>query len=217
VDAPEGSGATGGPDGAGARLPRGARVGVDVGSVRVGLAASDPDGLIATPVETVPRDVEGWARYTRATRSAGAGRGPSSPPGGGAPLPSDVARIAAEVADRFAAVVYVGLPRHLSGQEGSASGAARVYAEALASAVVPIPVHLVDERMSTVSAHQALHASGRSGRRHRQVVDQAAAVVILQSALEAERSGGSRAGEPVLGDRSAPASGAAGDGETTER
>jgi putative Holliday junction resolvase len=183
-------------------LPRGARVGVDVGSVRVGLAASDPDGIVATPVETVPRDVAGWTRYTRQP---------------GAPLPADVARIAAEVADRFAAVVYVGLPRHLSGREGSASEAARVYAEALASAVVPIPVRLVDERMSTVSAHQALHASGRSGRRHRAVVDQAAAVVILQSALEAERAGGSRAGEPVRTDPASPASGAAGHGETTER
>jgi len=183
-------------------LPRGARVGVDVGSVRIGLAASDPDGIVATPVETVPRDAAGWTRFGR-SRSG--------------PLPADVARIAAEVADRFAAVVYVGLPRHLSGSEGSASEAARVYAGALASAVVPIPVRLVDERMSTVSAHQALHASGRSGRRHRQVVDQAAAVVILQSALEAERAGGSRAGEGVPPDPVPPPRGAAGDGETTER
>ena len=185
----------------GPALPRGARIGVDVGSVRVGLAASDPDGIVATPVETVPRDAAGWTRYERT---------PTAPP------PADVARIAAEVQDRFAAVVYVGLPRHLSGAEGSASAGARVYAAVLASAVAPIPVRLVDERMSTVSAHQALHASGRSGRRHRQVVDQAAAVVILQSALEAERAGGARAGEQVHPDRS-PARGAAGDGETTER
>jgi putative holliday junction resolvase len=75
----------------------------------------------------------------------------------------------------------------------------------------------VDERMSTVSAHQALHASGRSGRRHRQVVDQAAAVVILQSALEAERAGGSRAGERVDPEPGTRERGAAGDGETTER
>ena len=187
-------------------LPHGARVGVDVGSVRVGLAASDPDGVVATPVETVPRDVAGWKRYAR---------------DGGAAWPSDVARIAAEVTDRFAAVVYVGLPRHLSGLEGAASQAARVYAGALASAVAPVPVRLVDERMSTVSAHQALHASGRSGRRHRQVVDQAAAVVILQSALEAERAGGSRAGEPVgagtgPGGTQGPGQ-AASDGTTTER
>jgi putative Holliday junction resolvase len=183
-------------------LTRGARLGVDVGSVRVGLAASDPDGIVATPVETVPRDAAGWTRFNRAPGTA---------------LPTDVARIAEEARDRFAAVVYVGLPRHLSGAEGSASEGARVYAAVLASAVAPIPVRLVDERMSTVSAHQALHASGRSGRRHRQVVDQAAAVVILQSALEAERGGGSRAGEPVDPGPRAQERGAAGDGETTER
>uniref|UniRef100_UPI0026A5D702 Holliday junction resolvase RuvX n=1 Tax=Cellulomonas hominis TaxID=156981 RepID=UPI0026A5D702 len=154
---------------------RGARLAVDVGSVRVGLAASDPDGLVATPVATLPRDTR---------------------PVGGA-LPSDVATIVAEVAERFAAAVYVGLPKHLSGTEGSAAQAARAYAGALAQAVAPVPVRLVDERMSTVSAHQALHASGRSGRRHRAVVDQAAAVVILQTALDAERSSGRRPGERV--------------------
>ncbi len=195
-------------------LPRGSRVGVDVGSVRVGLAVSDPDGIVATPVETVPRDAVGWTRYLKAL-GAPSGAESSSPP---APAPpADLVRIAAEVEERFAAVVYVGLPRHLSGSEGSASQAARVYAGALASVVAPVPVRLVDERMSTVSAHQALHASGRSGRRHRQVVDQAAAVVILQSALEAERAGGSRAGERVDLDPAPPAGGAAGDGETTER
>jgi putative Holliday junction resolvase len=185
-----------------APLPRGARLGVDVGSVRIGLAASDPDGIVATPVETVQRDAAGWAKLPRDRT--------------GAP-PADVARIAAEAAERSAAVVYVGLPRHLSGVEGSASEAARVYAGVLAYAVAPIPVRLVDERMSTVSAHQALHASGRSGRRHRQVVDQAAAVVILQSALEAERAGGLRAGERVQTDPGSSARGVAGDGETTER
>jgi putative Holliday junction resolvase len=194
-------------------LPRGSRVGVDVGSVRVGLAASDPDGVVATPVETVPRDAAGWTRYLKALAAPAVAGSPATVP---AP-PTDLARIAAEVEERFAAVVYVGLPRHLSGSEGSASQAARVYAGALASVVAPVPVRLVDERMSTVSAHQALHASGRSGRRHRQVVDQAAAVVILQSALEAERAGRSRAGERVDIDPAPPARGAAGDGETTER
>jgi putative Holliday junction resolvase len=73
--------------------------------------------------------------------------------------------------------------------------------------------------MSTVTAHQALQASGRSGRRHRQVVDQAAAVVILQYALDAERATGRRPGEPVDVDRSQherPAHGeTAGDGRAT--
>lgn len=158
---------------------RGVRVGVDVGTVRVGVAASDPDGVIATPVETVPRSVT-------------TGDQPQPPP--------DVARIVAIVRERRAEVVYVGLPRHLSGAEGSASAAVRAYSLGLAHAVAPVPVRLVDERMSTVSAHQALYASGRSGRRHRQVVDQAAAVVILQSALDAERTTGARSGELVDSD-----------------
>ncbi|MBO1750460.1 Holliday junction resolvase RuvX [Actinotalea sp. BY-33] len=156
---------------------RGVRVGVDVGSVRVGVAASDPDGLVATPVETVRR-----------------GEGE---PG---PASTDVLQVAAIVRERSAAVVYVGLPRHLSGAEGSASQAARTYAGVLAHAVAPVPVRLVDERLSTVSAHQALHAAGRSGRRHRAVVDQAAAVVILQSAMDAERTTGARSGELVTSD-----------------
>lgn len=157
-------------------MVRGARLAVDVGSVRVGLASSDPDGLIATPVATLPRD----------TRNMASGE-----------LPADQAQIAAEVRERGAAAVYVGLPRHLSGTEGAAAGAARAYAVSLARAVAPVPVRLVDERMSTITAHQALHASGRSGRRHRAVVDQAAAVVILQTALDAERSTGRRPGERV--------------------
>ncbi|TQL04224.1 putative Holliday junction resolvase [Cellulomonas sp. SLBN-39] len=178
-----------------APVTRGARLAVDVGSVRVGVAASDPDGMLATPVATVRRA----AGTVHAT----------SP---------DVVRIADEVRERGAQVVYVGLPRHLSGAEGSSAGAARAYAVALAQAAAPTGVRLVDERMSTVSAHHALQASGRSGRRHREVVDQAAAVVILQYALDAERATGRRPGERVdvdLDPRS-PASGeAAGDGTTT--
>ncbi len=151
-------------------LPRGVRVGVDVGQVRVGVARSDPDGLIATPVETVQR---------------------------GAQDDTSVARLVEIVCESGAAVVYVGLPRTLAGAEGSAAGAVRTYCGALAQAVAPVTVRLVDERLSTVSAHQALHASGRPGRRHRVVVDQAAAVVILQAAMDAERTSGDRVGEAV--------------------
>ncbi len=180
--------------GAGDRVTRAVRLCVDVGTVRVGLAASDPDGMLATPVETVAR---------------AAGK-----PGSGA---SDVRRIADEARERRADVVYVGLPRHLSGAEGSSAGLARAYAVALAHAVGPVQVRLVDERMSTVTAHHALQASGRSGRRQRQVVDQAAAVVILQHALDTERATGRRPGERVEVDpvRSSPArGGVAGDGTT---
>jgi putative Holliday junction resolvase len=161
-------------------LPRGARLGVDVGKARVGLAGSDPDGLVATPVETVPRvlDVPRAADGTPA-------------------VTADVARIAAEVDERLAAVVYVGLPRHLSGAEGAATQDAREFASRLAAAVAPVEVRLVDERMTTVSAHAQLRAAGRRTKSHRAVIDQAAAVIILQSALDVERAAGTRAGEHV--------------------
>ncbi len=175
---------------------RGRRLGIDVGSVRVGLATSDPDGLIATPVATL----------ARATAKKGR-------------LPADLVEVVREAHQRGVGVVYVGLPVHLSGTEGSASEAARAYAVQLAQAIAPVEVRLVDERMSTVSAHHALHASGRSGRSHRQVVDQAAAVVILQSALDAERASGRRPGERVVADpaKHGPVArgGAAGDARTT--
>lgn len=146
-------------------VPRAPRLGVDVGAVRVGLAASDPDGLVATPVATI--------------------------------APDDVAAVVTEARERAAGVVYVGLPRHLSGLEGAATEAARRYAVVLATQVAPVEVRLVDERMSTVVATAALRAAGRPGRRQRAVVDQAAAVVILQGALDSERATGRRAGELV--------------------
>ena len=158
-------------------IERGARLGVDVGTVRIGVARSDPDGLVATPVETVARAVDPVA--------VASGRAP------------DVARIVEIVGEESAVVVYVGLPRHLSGAEGSSARAVRDYSVTLARALAPVEVRLVDERMTTVSAHQALHASGRSGRRHREVVDQVAAVMILQSALDTERSSGRRGGAAV--------------------
>ncbi|GAA1855617.1 Holliday junction resolvase RuvX [Myceligenerans crystallogenes] len=152
-------------------LPRGARLALDVGKVRVGLAASDPDGLVATPVETVPR----------------------------VPEPAALARVAQEAADRFAAVIYVGLPRHLNGRESASSADARAFAGALLPALAAVgqagtELRFVDERMTTVTATQALHAAGRNTRKHRSVIDQAAAVIILQSALDAERATGARAG-----------------------
>ncbi|WP_246046119.1 Holliday junction resolvase RuvX [Rarobacter faecitabidus] len=163
-------------------------MGVDVGQVRIGLASSDPDGLIATPVETVLRDQS-------VTFSELSGR--ISPGGMIASWPADIRRIGDEVAQRGAEVVYVGLPRHLSGAEGQASVAARDYAYVLAVHIAPVPVRLVDERMTTVSAHRALSAAGRSRRKHMSVVDQVAAVEILQGALDFERSTLRRAGELV--------------------
>jgi putative holliday junction resolvase len=148
----------------------GTRLGVDVGSVRVGLAASDPAGVLATPVRTLDRDAEGGA---------------------------DHAEIAAEVQARGVLEVIVGLPRSLSGDEGPAAQTARAYAKALATRLAPTPVRLVDERLTTVDAHRHLRESGVAGRAQRGMVDQAAAVLILQAALDAERSTGRPPGEQV--------------------
>ena len=146
----------------------GVRLGVDVGRVRVGVASCDPAGLIATPVETLRR-----------------GRGEG-----------DLDRLAALVAEREAVEVVVGLPTSLSGRPGPAVAAAEGYARELA-ARVPVPVRLVDERFSTVDAQRGLRASGVDTRRGRSVIDQAAAVIILQGALDAERSSGVAPGRLV--------------------
>lgn len=164
----------------------GVRVGVDVGSVRVGLAASDPSGLLATPVRTVARDVDAAA------------------PDSDVDVPADIEEVAAFVAEASALEVIVGLPRTLAGDEGPAAVLARQYARRLAVRVAPVPVRLVDERLTTVDAHRSLRESGVAGRRQRAVVDQAAAVLILQAALDAERGSGRPPGELVRPDGRKP-------------
>jgi putative Holliday junction resolvase len=148
-------------------VPGGVRLGIDPGDARIGVAASDPSAFLATPVETVAR-----------------GKG-------------DLDRLATLVVEHGAVLVYVGLPRSLSGSEGPAAGRVRTFAAQLASRVDPVPVRLYDERLSTVSAEAMLRERGRKGRKRRAVVDQAAAVVILQAALETERSTGRLPGEQV--------------------
>ncbi|MFD0361105.1 Holliday junction resolvase RuvX [Nocardia sp. GCM10030253] len=145
---------------------RGRRIAVDVGSVRIGVAASDPDGILATPVETVPRAKQN-------TR-------------GGGPAP-DIARIAEIVREYEAVEVIVGLPRTLRGEKGSAATLAMAFADYLRMAIAPVPIRLSDERLTTVSAARALRDSGVRARGQRQVIDQAAAVSILQGWLD-ERS-----------------------------
>lgn len=147
----------------------GTRIGVDVGTVRIGVARSDPSGLLATPVETLRRTASD----------------------------DGVSAIAGLVAEHETIEVVVGLPRSLSGARGRAAEDVLAYATKLAQVVRPIPVRLVDERLTTVTAHQALHRSGRKGRSQRSVVDQVAAVLILQNALDTERSTGGPAGELI--------------------
>jgi putative Holliday junction resolvase len=127
-------------------------VAVDVGTVRVGVAASDPRRVLASPVETV------------------------AAPG--------LQRVAEIVTERDAVLVVVGLPTSLSGRSASASATmAREWAAELAH-LVPVPVELVDERLTTVTATQALRSSGKKGKQARSVIDQAAAVALLQTVLD---------------------------------
>ena len=148
-------------------MRHGVRLGIDPGDARIGVARSDPSGFLATPVETVRR-----------------GRG-------------DLARIAAILAEEGAVEVVVGLPRSLSGGEGPAAVKTRAFASSLARRIAPVPVRLCDERLTTVSAEAMLRDRGRKGSRRREVVDQAAAVLILQHALDSERASGVAPGEIV--------------------
>jgi putative Holliday junction resolvase len=145
----------------------GVRIGIDPGDARIGVARSDPTGFLATPVETVRR-----------------GKG-------------DLARLRRIVVEHDAVEVVVGLPRSLAGGEGPAAVKVREFAHRLARRVDPVPVRLCDERLTTVSAESMLRDRGRKGAARRAVVDQAAAVLILQNALDTERSSGVAPGEIV--------------------
>lgn len=138
---------------------RGRRVGVDVGSVRIGVAASDPDGILATPVETVRRD-----RTDRHIR-----------------------RLVVLVKDLDAVEVVVGLPRTLAERSGPSAKDAVALADALAARIAPTPVRLADERLTTVVAQRSLRDAGVRARGQRSVIDQAAAVGILQNWLDQRR------------------------------
>jgi putative Holliday junction resolvase len=140
---------------------RGRVLGVDVGTVRVGVALSDPTRTLASPLETLRRAKDG----------------------------SDLDRLAALVVEHEVTEVVVGEPRHLSGASGASARDAAAYSEALAGRIADVPVHLIDERLSTVTAASHLRDGGIDARRQRPVIDQAAAVVILQQFLDSQRAG----------------------------
>jgi putative Holliday junction resolvase len=146
----------------------GARLGIDVGRARIGVARSDSAAILAVPVETVARSADGDA---------------------------DVRRIL-ELADEHGVMeLVVGHPLSLSGAATASTDDAVAFAERLALAAgAARPVRLVDERLSTVTAQQHLRASGKKARQQRPVIDQAAAVIILQHAIDAERASGTAPG-----------------------
>ena len=142
-----------------AQPPAGRVLGIDVGTVRVGLALSDPTGTLASPLETLRR----------------------------AKNKSDLDRLAALVVEHEVTEVVVGEPVHLSGASGASAEDAGNYAQELADRIPDVPVILIDERLSTVTAASHLREGGIDSRKQRGVIDQAAAVVILQQFLDSRR------------------------------
>ena len=140
-----------------------------MGTVRIGVAASDPDGILATPVETVRRDRSG--KHLR--------------------------RLASLAAETEAVEVIVGLPRTLADRISQSTQDAIDVADALAQRVAPIPVRLADERLTTVGAQRSLREAGFRAREQRSVIDQAAAVAILQGWLDERRALIARAASDV--------------------
>jgi putative Holliday junction resolvase len=109
----------------------------------------------------------------------------------------DLAAVTRLAAENEAVEIIVGLAVGLGGAEGKAAAEGRGFASALAGRLAPLPVRLVDERFTTVLAHAALQHGGLDSKARRQVVDKAAAALLLQGALDAERSTGEPAGELV--------------------
>ncbi|WP_127793567.1 Holliday junction resolvase RuvX [Agromyces sp. LHK192] len=147
----------------------GVRLGIDVGRARVGVARCDAGAILAVPVETVARSVDG---------------------------DDDVLRILAIAEEYDAFEFVVGNPLSLSGGSTASTDDAVGFALRLAGAGER-EVRLVDERLSTVTAQQQLRASGKKARQQRPIVDQAAAVIILQHALDAERASGAAPGRVI--------------------
>jgi putative Holliday junction resolvase len=146
-------------------MRQGVRLGIDVGTVRVGVARSDASGLLATPVGTLDRE-------------------------------SALSQIVQLASEYGAIEVAVGLPLALSGRTTASTEDAHSFAAELAQALA-VPVRLVDERLSTVTASSLMRQGGKSSKKQRRSIDQAAAVIILQHLLDAERSQGSAPGTVI--------------------
>jgi putative Holliday junction resolvase len=135
-------------------------LGVDLGARRIGLALSDPTGLIASPFRVVERS--------------------------GDPAADRQAIVAVARAEE-ATIVVIGLPKEMSGRRGAAANAATAEVDALRALASDLTFELVDERLTTVIAQRSLIESGMTRRKRRGTVDKVAAAVILQSYLDAHR------------------------------
>ncbi len=161
------------PDAGGGFRP-GVRIALDWGQARIGVAACDARGTLAYPVETIApaSDLETVERRLRAL-----------------------------LAEYEPLELVLGLPMHLGGAEGQAAAGVRERAGWLLQRFPGVPVRLVDERLTTVVAARQLRAAGRPAKRQRGVIDQVAAVGILERALEQERTTGRPGGELMSGER----------------
>lgn len=134
-------------------------LGLDIGSRRIGVAVSDELGLTAQPVLTLVRK-----------------------------KPREDLRSLARLARRYGCrEIVVGNPLHLSGELSRQAEKTQVFAQSLADET-KLPVHLWDERLTTTEAHRILYEAGHPRTEHRKVVDQVAAVIILQGFLNARRT-----------------------------
>jgi len=138
-------------------MQRGRRIAFDYGDVRIGVAVSDPDSILASPLTT---------------------------------LRSTDKNLLKEISALFLAIqpvaIFVGKPALLSGKDGAASSKANSFVDQL-KGITDVPIELIDERMSTVSAARNLRDAGRNAKDSKSAIDMAAAVAILEFALEMEK------------------------------
>ncbi len=138
-------------------MQRGRRIAFDYGDVRIGVAVSDPDSILSSPLTTL-----------RATEKN---------------LSSQISQIIIEVEP---VTIYVGRPALLSGNDGVATEKANAFVQLLRS-ITEVPIEMIDERMSTISAARNLREAGRNAKESKDAIDMAAAVAILDFAIDIEK------------------------------
>jgi len=138
-------------------MQRGRRIAFDYGDVRIGVAVSDPDSILSSPLTTLKAADKTLAK-----------------------------QISQILADIEPVVIYVGRPALLSGNDGAATDKALEFASLLAT-ITQVPVEMIDERMSTISAARNLREAGRSAKESKDAIDMAAAVAILEFAIDIEK------------------------------
>jgi putative Holliday junction resolvase len=152
-------------------MERGSRLAIDVGTVRIGLAVSDPDSIVSTPLPALVRSKL---------------------------LVESLQEILSLISENGVIEVYVGDPLSLSGVETASTQDARKFALQLAE-LTSVPVRLVDERLTTVTASAKLRLSGKNAKAAKSLIDSASAVEILEQALNVSKQSGRPAGLRVGG------------------